>query len=284
MELKTLTFFIVAIIFTIDTSFAQGKVAHCVPTTSLTEEKFPFKAGESLTMIFHYRWGLINADLGKGSVLLDTSVLNGVPVFHCKANGRTYKFYDNFFEVRENFQSWFTKEGLVPMRFTRNTHEGDYICRNDFSYNWTHGDEHIDANLYTSKRGARTVTLPLSKCVFDLPALYYMARNMDLSKVVKDVKYPMTFVIDDDVHNVYFIFRGKEVKNIFGLGNVHTLRFSAQLLEGEVFKGDGDMTLWITDDDNRIPVYIEAPIKVGFISARVSGYSNLKYPFKSLVK
>lgn len=282
MKLKYIAFFIVAIIFTRDISYAQG--AHCVPTTPLTEDSYPFTAGESLTMIFHYRWGVINADLGKGSVLLDTSVLNGIPVFHCKASGRTYKFYDNFFEVRENFQSWFTKDGLVPMRFTRNTHEGDYICRNDFSYKWTPGNEHIDANLYTLKKGARTITLPLSKCVFDLPALYYMARNMDLSKVAKDVKYPMTFVIDDDVYNVYFIFRGREVKEVEGLGNIHTLRFSAQLLKGEVFKGDGDMTLWITDDDNRIPVYIEAPIRVGFISARVTGYSGLKHPFKSLVK
>ena len=265
-------------------SIAQNRGTYCVPTKILKETNYPFKEGESLTLIFHYRWGIVNADLGKGSVRLDTATLNGVPVFHCTAIGRTYKFYDNFFTVRENFQSWFTKDGLVPLRFTRDTHEGDYRCKNDFIYRWDEGNERIDANLYTSKRGARTVVLPLSKCVFDLPSLYYMARNMDLSKVRPDVKYPMTFVIDDDVFNVYFIYRGKEIKYVEGIGKVRTIKFAAKLLQGEVFKGDGDMTLWITDDENRIPVYIEAPIKVGFINARLGGYSGLRYPFKSLVK
>ena len=43
------------------------------------------------------------------------------------------------------------------------------------------------------------------------------------------------------------------------------------------------MMIWISDDDNRVPVYFEAPILVGTASGRMNGYSGLKYPFDALI-
>ena len=69
-----------------------------------------------------------------------------------------------------------------------------------------------------------------------------------------------------------------------GVGTVNTIKFAAKLLEGEVFKGEEDMMIWISDDENRLPVYFEAPLRVGVASGRMSGYSGLKHPFDALVK
>lgn len=92
----------------------------------------------------------------------------------------------------------------------------------------------------------------------------------------------MTFAIDDDIYNVYFILHGRETRKIKGLGTVRTIKFAAKLLAGEVFTGEEDMMIWVTDDDNRIPVWFEAPIMVGTASGRLAEYSGLKYPFSSL--
>ncbi len=43
-------------------------------------------------------------------------------------------------------------------------------------------------------------------------------------------------------------------------------------------------TLWVSDDRNKIPLYIESPVKIGSIQAYISGYKGLKYPVESLVK
>ena len=94
----------------------------------------------------------------------------------------------------------------------------------------------------------------------------------------------MTFAIDDDVYNVYFILHGRETIKVKGLGTVNTIKFAAKLLEGEVFKGEEDMIIWVTDDENRLPVYFEAPLLVGKATGRMSGYAGLKHPFTSLVK
>ena len=72
--------------------------------------------------------------------------------------------------------------------------------------------------------------------------------------------------------------------DVKGLGKVKTIKFAAKLLEGEVFKGEADMLIWVTDDDNRLPVYFEAPLLVGMAKGRMTSYKNLKHPFTSLVK
>lgn len=260
------------------------KGPNCIPVKSLAEDKLAFVGGEKLDFVIHYKWKAINSDVAKAYVKLDTTTLNGIPAFHCSVFGRTARFYDMFFKVREDFQSWFTRDGVVPLKFYRDSREGGYYSVNRYDYIWDPDEsKHICAELETSRRPARTEELPLSGCTYDLPSLFYMARNMNFSKVKPNIKYPMTFVIDDDIYNVYFIWLGKEKKYIKGIGTVKTMKFAAKLIAGDVFGSGQDMFVWITEDENRIPVYFEAPLKVGRASGRLTGWEGLKYPFDSII-
>lgn len=258
----------------------------CVPVSDISDgDSLAYQAGEKFSFSIHYEWGAIDSDVGWANIILDTLRVNGTKAFHCMVYGRTTRLYDLFFPVRENFQSWFTYDGLKPLRFTRDTHEGKYVARNTYVYRRDGlSDDHIMAEVYTSSDGDRSVELPLNACTFDLPALFYFARNMDFASVEPDRKYPMTFAIDDDVYNVYFILRGPETIKVRGVGTVKTIKFSVKLISGNVFTGDEDLSVWITDDGNRIPVLFEAPILVGVASGRITGWSGLKHPFSSLVR
>ncbi len=255
----------------------------CIPVRPLNEAELPYQAGEYFKFTMHYTWGAVNSDVGWATARLDTMRVNGRKVFHCKAYGRTMLWYDWFFKVREDFQSWFTTDEIVPIKFTRDTHEGRYRARNTYNYIWNTPEPYIDADVYSSSSGRRYPDLPLDRCTYDLPALFYLARNMDFDAVEQGVRHPMTFAIDDEVHNVYFILLGREVRKIKGLGQVRTIKFAAKLLEGEVFKGEQDMLIWVTDDDNRMPVYFEAPLLVGLAVGRLAEYDGLKYPFDALI-
>ena len=258
----------------------------CVPVSDISDgDSLAYQAGEKFSFSIHYEWGAIDSDVGWANIVLDTLRVNGTKAFHCMVYGRTTRLYDLFFPVRENFQSWFTYDGLKPLRFTRDTHEGKYVAKNTYVYRRDGlSDDHIMAEVYTSSDGDRSVELPLNACTFDLPALFYFARNMDFASVEPDRKYPMTFAIDDDVYNVYFILRGPETIKVRGVGTVKTIKFSVKLISGNVFTGDEDLSVWITDDGNRIPVLFEAPILVGVASGRITGWSGLKHPFSSLVR
>ena len=259
------------------------KSTSCVPVRTTVEDELAFHDGERMDFVLHYKWGSINADVGTATVTLDSLDFNGHEAFMCHVSGRTSRFFDIFFKVREEFSSWFTRDGLRPLKFTRDTHEGGYEARNTYLYRWDATEPYIAADVYTSSLGQKSMDLPLTPCTYDLPALFFFARNMDVENVASGKKYPMTFAIDDEVYNVYFILYGKETIKVKGLGTVNTIKFAAKLLEGEVFKGEEDMMIWISDDENRLPVYFEAPLRVGVAAGRISGYDGLKHPFTSLI-
>lgn len=277
-----------AAVFMAAASFAQThgeRGGGCIPVLSVAEEDLAYGGGEYLKFTIHYEWGVIDSDVGWATVNLDTLSFNGEDAFLCRVYGQTTRLFDLFFKVREDFRSWFTRDGLRPLKFTRDTHEGKYVATNDYFYAWDGaGEDRIIADVYSSSSGQRNVELPLDECTYDLPALFFLARNMDFDKVVPEVKYPMTFAIDDDVYDVYFILHGREKKKIKGLGTVNTIRFSARLLAGNVFTGEEDLTIWVTDDDNRIPVLFEAPILVGTASGRLQSWDGLRHPFSSMVR
>ena len=262
------------------------KKSACIPVTTVREDDLAYQAGERLFFTLSYELGALHTDLAEASVSLDKQIFNGKEVFHVDVDGKTIKIYDFFFKIREDFQSWFTCDGLRPLRFTRDTQEGRYHATNDYIYNWDAAEPYIAADVYSSSKGKgrKQLELPLDPCTFDLPTLFYYARNMDFDSVEPGKKYPMTFAIDDDVYNVYFILYGRETVKVKGLGTVKTIRFAARLVAGEVFNGEEDMMIWISDDENRIPIKFEAPILVGTASGRLKSYEGLKYPFSSLIK
>lgn len=256
----------------------QARTA-CVPVMSTAHDSLVFKAGEQLHFVLQYTWGAINAEVGRASVALDSVTFNGVDAFRLSAYGTTVRFFDKIFKVREDFKSWFTRDGLRPLMFTRDTYEGGYVAKNTYLYDWSLQEPLIKAEVYSSKRGQRSIDLPLTPCTFDLPALFYFSRNMDFDVVDSGKRYPMTFAIDDDIYNVYFILHGRKTIKVKGIGEVKVIKFGAKLLEGEVFKGEEDMIIYVSDDMNRLPVYFEAPLLVGRATGRLTGWDGLKYPF-----
>lgn len=265
-----------------------ARKASCIPVRTVSEDLLAYQSGERLHFTLRYEWGAIRSDVATATVTLDSLRFNGEDAFHVKVDGRTTKFYDLFFKIREDFQAWFTRDGLKPLKFTRDTHEGRYHATNEYIYDWNAAEPYIAADVASSSkgkdRGRKQLQLPLDPCTFDLPALFFYARNMDFDVVEPGRKYPMTFAIDDEVYHVYFILHGRETIDVQGLGKVRTIKFAAKLVAGEIFTGETDMMIWVSDDENRVPVCFEAPILVGVGAGRLQEYSGLKYPFTALIE
>lgn len=275
---------VVALILSSAAAYASSADGKCIPVRRLDEKSLAFKGGEKLVFTVHYKWGIVNADVAQATLAVDTTVLNGSKVFHASLTGKTQKFYEKFFRVKEELDSWFTRDGLRPMKFTRFAREGKYTATNLYSYVHTPGNEHISASLSNSRKGEFSATLPLDRCTNDIPLMYYVLRNIDVSKLVEGNDYPMTFAVDDDVYTLHFRYLGKENKDVEGIGSIRCLKFSFEVVSGEVFSGDSDLYGWFSDDDNRIPVWFSAPLKVGQVQGRLRSYSELKNPFSSIVE
>lgn len=249
----------------------------CIPV-NLNKDKLAFKGGEKLVFTIHYKWGIVNADVAQAIIKLDSTRLNGKKVYHGSLSGNTQKIYEQVFKVREHMDSWFTCDGFDPVKFTRDAREGNYWCTNLYTYSGSQ----INATINNSRKGEFNVTLPKDNCTFDLPLMYYVMRNMDVSKLKVGGRYPMTFACDSHVRTLSFVYLGKENRKVRGMGTVRCLKFGFDVVKGEVFSGDSKLYAWFTDDANKIPVYFVAPLKLGEVRGRLYSCSGVRHPFTSI--
>ena len=89
--------------------------------------------------------------------------------------------------------------------------------------------------------------------------------------------------LDNEVFDMYIRYLGQEtIKTKYGKFRTH--KFKPLLIKGTIFEGGEQMTVWVSDDMNRIPVRIESPISVGKVKIDMMSHENLRYPLSSLIR
>ncbi len=226
-----------------------------------------FKAGEILEYRIHY--GLIDAGEARLEVKEKITTISNRPCYHVVGTGQTKGAFDWFFKVRDRYESYIDKDALIPWIFIRRIDEGGYIKNQDVTF-----------NHYKNTASSNKLTIPVPENVQDLVSAFYYARTFDYANAKIGTIFPLTAYLDDEVFTMNVRFIGREVIKT-RLGNFNCIKFRPMLLEGRVFKDEEDMTVWVSDDDNRIVVRAEAKILVGSIKMDLKGYSGLANPLSS---
>lgn len=121
-------------------------------------------------------------------------------------------------------------------------------------------------------------TLDFPENVFDVLSMIYYARCIPWEKYTKGDLIPIRLILDNEVYDTYIRYLGKEQKKIDDGSLVDCIKFQPKLIEGTIFPGGENMSVWVSDDKNRVPVYIQTPILVGNIKAILKSSQSLKYP------
>lgn len=88
---------------------------------------------------------------------------------------------------------------------------------------------------------------------------------------------------DDEVYKFKLKYIGREdIDTKFGI--IPTMVFRPYVQSGRVFKEQESLTVWISDDDNKMPIRIKASLAVGSLKADLDGFKGLKNSFKVKVK
>jgi hypothetical protein len=231
-----------------------------------------FQAGEQVTMIVYY--STLGMYVGAGEAKFTTSLerFNGKPVYHCVGTGTTYPFFDNFFKLRDRYETYIDTATMLPVKFIRNVDEDGYKIYNNVTFNHK-------AGTAVSTNGVFRVT----SCIQDVISSVYYARNIDFTKYKPGDKIPFDMFLDDEIYHLYLRYEGKEnIKTKYG--KFRAIKFKPLLIKGSIFQGGEKMNVWVSDDKNRILLRAESPIAVGSIKVDMMGYKNLRYPLTSLIK
>ncbi|MFN4882127.1 MAG: DUF3108 domain-containing protein [Bacteroidota bacterium] len=229
-------------------------------------------SGEKVTYKIAYKWGALWLSAGEVVFTLDNAKYGNREVYHAKGYGYTHKSYDWLFKVRDTYESYFDKESLMPYKFVRDVNEGNASFYQNVTFKHDQGKA-------TSLKG----TYNIPSCTQDIMSAIYYTRCIDWNKYKKNDTVPITVFLDDVVHPLYVRYIGKEKISVKS-GTYNCIVFKPLLIKGTVFKGGEEMTVYVTDDENKIPVLVKSPILIGDIRAEVHEISGTKSPLKSKVK
>ncbi len=239
-----------------------------------------FNAGEKISYEISYNWGPIWVDAGLVTFSIEKELFNGKDAWHLRSVGKTYSSYDFLFKVRDYYDSWVDPATFKFHEFRRMVYEGGYTVINNMRYD--HKKELIYSTTKSNNNPVRFDTLKGNACAFDMVSAVYFVRTLDLSVLQKDIKTPVSVMIDDNIYNIYIRYLGKEIVEDKNGNRYNCVKFSARMVEGTIFRGDEDVIVWATDDSNKIPVYIEAKILIGTIKAYLKDVKGVKSPLKPL--
>ncbi len=230
-----------------------------------------FNAGEQVTMKVYYT--TLGMYVGAGEAKFTTSLerFNGQPVYHCVGTGTSYSFFDNFYKVRDRYESYIDTATMLPVKFIRNVYEGGSTIYNNVSFNQKN-------RTAVSTNGLFKVT----PCIQDVISAVYYARNINFSKYKPGDKIPFDMFLDDEIYHLYLRYEGKEnIKTKYG--KFRAIKFKPLLIKGSIFEGGEKMNVWVSDDPNHLLLRAESPISVGSIKVDMMAYKNLRYPLSSLI-
>ena len=258
--------------------------AQSTPSKSPKAKTAVFVHGEKLTYVVSYKAG-INTDVAEVNFITRETTFNGVKAFQIDANGRVYPFFRWFFDLNDSYYCTLDQATLRPLELRSEISEGKYRTSSKFTYNWK--TKQVHTWFRNHKRETATVkTMPLSNVSYDAVALFFNLRCEDANAFKIGEVHTLEMVLSDTIRKINFHLAAREIRNIKGLGKFRTLKFVCELAtsSGESFKDGSEFTIWISDDRNKIPLYLESPIRVGSVRVRLLNTSNLKYPFSSKIK
>jgi len=240
--------------------YTQGKELRKIENTA-------FQRGEKITYrVFYDSYLTGNVLAGEASLEIRSTneVIAGRNTMNVIGLGRSRGAFNYFFKVVNRYETYIDQESISPLLFIRRINEGGYKKSQDVMF-----------NQFDNIAISNTATVETVPYVQDIISAFYYLRTYDFSDAQVGDSWGVQFFLDDQVYSTRVIFDGRETIST-RMGTFRTLRFKPEVLTGEVFSQPYPMTLWISDDENKIPVLAQSGIIVGSVKMEITSYTGLK--------
>lgn len=235
-------------------------------TTFRKIENKAFNEGEKLT--FDVKYGFVTAGVAVMQIP-KIKKISGRDAFHVTFSVNTVPTFDSFYKVRDRYETYLDVEGLFPWRFEQHIREGGYS--RDFS-------AFFDHRKGKAKTSEGEYQIPLY--VNDIVSAFYLARTFDYSKLKKGDKFHLENFYKNKVYPLDVVYHGKERVSVTA-GTFDCVIVEPLVTEGGLFKSEGTILVWLTDDDLKVPVKVKTKIIIGSIDAELTAFEGLAGKLKA---
>jgi len=219
-----------------------------------------FRKGEILT--FDVKYGFVTAGVANFEIP-DIKKISGRDAYHVVFEVNTVSSFDMFYKVRDRYETYLDVEGLFPWRFEQHIREGKYT--RDFS-------AFFDQRKGKAKTSEGQYDIP--KYVNDIVSAFFYSRTLDFSNLKVGDRIPLKNFYKNKVYDLDVVYHGKETIKVEA-GEFDCIIVEPLVKEGGLFKSEGSIMIWLSDDEARIPVRVKTKVIVGAIDADLTGYSGV---------
>ena len=221
--------------------------------------------GEKITYGAYYNWHFIWIRSGQVNFSFQSLKTPAGERWKMRAEAHTFRMYDRFYKIRDTVESISIPHTFEPEHYEQVFNHGNE--RSYYLYKVPPPRNHIHSFVQRFGKPAFRDTLALTPGISDMLATAYKFRTHDFEKLKIGEKVPFTMLVDNEVHNIYYRYLGKETITNRNKIPFTCHIFSILLLQGDFFPGGEYLKVWIDEGPYQLPVMVETKILVGSVKA-----------------
>jgi hypothetical protein len=225
--------------------------------------------GERLEYKVGYKF--ITAGTGYFHILPEPVMVNNRQCYDVRFQVKSLESLDWLYRVRDQYRSVIDVVGIFPWEFEQKIREGNYI--RDFTAKF---DQFNNLAIVGNK------SYEVPEYVHDIVSAFYYVRTLDLKSFKKDSVFYLKNFFDDTTYNLGVRIKGRETIEV-DAGKFKCIVIEPMVVEGGLFKSEGNIFVWLSDDERKIPVKVATRIPIGFVEAKLTRFSGLRGPLSAKI-
>ncbi|MBI4054978.1 MAG: DUF3108 domain-containing protein [Elusimicrobia bacterium] len=231
----------------------------CLPQKTCAQQK-PLWLGEELRYRIH--WGFLPAGYATLSST-QTAILQTRPAYAIASSARSTGLVDALYRVRDQNLSWMDAEHLYSLGYQKKLREGSFF--RDETVFFDYERLQFFATSLNKKGEVHHSSGPISGFVYDPLSSLYAVR-------LKELKVGREYVLDVNTKKNWplriKVLRTETIE--VPAGRFECFVVEPFLREEGIFIPKGkQMQVWITQDSERIPVYVRTEVFIGHVHAEL---------------
>lgn len=248
-------------------------------------QDLPFQNGEELNYTIRYKYGLVVMKAGTARYRLNTAIYNQKQALKSSLDFKTTSFFDKVLMIRDTLTAYAGMPDLTPLYHNRSVNEGSSHYTEEM---WIrkHGDAYTEVSVKRMKADVVRIDTIISvkNLGYDFLNVFLYVQNMDYSRWnTGDIRQLTTFMGDRKA-NIIIRYAGQAILEKGDNLKYNTFRLTIDITDEAFAESKNAMEVWISNDENHIPLKLKAKLKIGAAEAEVSSYKNLKYPLTSEIR
>jgi uncharacterized membrane protein YciS (DUF1049 family) len=241
-------------------------------TISVGAQNNAIAAGEKLTYTASYNMSGILTDIAQVNMETSQVKTSNATLLRLKCTAATYSKWDNFFKIRDLYESYVNPNNLTPYLYTRDINEGSYYKY--MKYTFSHKTKTVKS-LQKKKNNQEEKTVSINSNTKDIVSTIYYMRLIDYKNLAIGSKKTFTILFDREEVKAQITYLGKETINT-AIGKKECYKIAVGSSEPNVLQGKDSNLIWLTADENKIMVYGKFKIPVGNGELKIKSATGLK--------